>query len=100
MLKGKYLTLVTDKLCYRPDDTSGLNYFFQNGKIYITKNILQTGMNRYLGRTCSAKRLSDAMHDAGILEEDTDARTKKFGSCRHYVINYVLLKQYCEDKQK
>ena len=100
MLNGGILMCIDDIRCYRPNNMEVPSYLLHDGKICITKNILQTGMNRHLGKTCSAKQLSDAMHDAGILEEDMDSRTKKICTHRHYVINYYLLKQYCEGKQE
>ena len=99
MLNGNILTCVRNMHQYQPNDVASLCYLLWNERICITKNILQTGMNRHLGKTCSAKMLSDAMHNAGILEEDTDSRTKKICTHRHYVINYDLLKQYCESKK-
>ena len=104
MLNGGHLECVTSMRPYENaitnDCMNGMSYCFHNNKIYITQNALQTGMARYYGQAYSAKKISDAMHDAGILEEDTDARTKKFAHKRHYVINRELLKQHYERYQQ
>lgn len=48
-----------------------------------------------VGRPVSLKKVSDQLHKEGILDEDSDKRTKKVASRRHYVINIAMLENYC-----
>lgn len=75
------------------------NYCLYNGRFYITKTALQTGLINYLGRAVSMKKVSDAMHDAGVLEEDISSRTKKWQGIRHYVISRAVMELYCHIKE-
>jgi hypothetical protein len=61
--------------------------------LYITKNSLQRAFTKRGGKIVSMKKLSDEFHDAGILVEDIDKRTKKFLAKRHYVINVRTLRE-------
>lgn len=94
--KNKYLVAVSDRNQYIPN---GESFLIDNGHIYIFKIALQQGMIKYLKRTVSWKALSDAMHNAGILEEDLDVRTKKKFGKRHYVISQKALDLYCKTKE-
>lgn len=49
-----------------------------------------------VGRPVSLKKVSDQLHKEGILDEDSDKRTKKVASRRHYVINIAMLENYCK----
>ena len=60
---------------------------------------LQKGLLTYLKRTISMKAVSDALHDAGVLEEDVSCRTKKWNGIRHYVISRRAIELYCQTKE-
>lgn len=78
---------------------SGDNYLLHKGRIYVTKTALQKGLITYLKRTVSMKAVSDALHDAGVLEEDIASRTKKWQGIRHYVISRQAIELYCQAKE-
>lgn len=78
---------------------SGDNYLLYKGRIYVTKTALQKGLITYLKRTVSMKAVSDALHDAGVLEEDIASRTKKWQGIRHYVISRQAIELYCQAKE-
>jgi len=61
---------------------------------------LQMGLMNYLQRAVSMKQVSDALHDAGVIEEEGSARTKKFQGVRHYVISRPAIRFYYETKKK
>ena len=50
----------------------------------------------HIGHPVSLRKVSDELHDAGVLVEDIDKRSKKFMSRRHYVIAVDALDRYCE----
>ena len=93
---NKYLTMESVYGEYKP---SADNFVLHNGKFYITKTALQKGLLTYLKRTVSMKAVSDALHDAGVIEEDCSARTKKFQGTRHYVISRQAIELYCRTKE-
>ena len=74
------------------------NYTLVNGKFYVTRTALQKGLLLYLKRTVSMKQVIDALYDAGVLEKDVDARTKKYCGVRHYVISREAIVLYCRVK--
>lgn len=80
---------------YVPQDD---NFALYNGKFYITSGALQRVLLLHLQRTVSMKAVTDSLHDAGVLEEDKDARTKKFQGKRHYVISRAAMELYCKMK--
>lgn len=90
------MALPNPKKGYKPE---GDEFAFQNGKFYITKTALQKGILTYLNRTVSMRAVSDALHDAGVIEEDISARTKKFHGTRHYVISKQAIETYCQIKK-
>ncbi len=73
-----------------PDGKKAL-YEKYKGLYYINRNALGTVMTSLYGEKVSITGISDALHDAGILVEDTDARTKKIAEKRHYVIDCSVL---------
>ena len=90
-----YLESVTNRMQYVPNDK---NYLIDKGRIYITKLALNYGMIKYYRKAVSMKEISNALHEAGVLEEDSDTRTKKMDGKRHYVICYEALDLYCNLK--
>lgn len=96
MIENEEINLFTKKESYYPDLNSALLY---RNKIYITGIALQALFIKYYKRVIPRKVITGAFHNAGILEEDTDARTKKLGSTRHYVIPISMLKLYVEMKK-
>ena len=68
-----------------------------NGSCFIlTRQALQRCLMSRLGKTISLNEVSDALHDAGILIEDVDKRTRKFHNVRHYFLDILALERYCE----
>lgn len=63
-------------------------------KLYITGNALAASLRKRTGQHVSLKKVSDELHDAGILIEDLDKRSKKFEGRRHYVLDLERLKEY------
>lgn len=94
---SEYLEPVTNRWQYEPNDK---NYLIDKGRIYITKLALNYGMTKYYRKAVSMREISNALHEAGILEEDLDARTKKIDGKRHYVISYEALELYCNLKNE
>lgn len=85
------ITAIIDKTEYCPS----LNcYYIHNNTIYITSAALQNGLVKKYKRIYSIKKVSDALHNAGVLEEDVDSRSKKTGGKRHYCINVEMLELY------
>lgn len=70
--------------------------FLDGNCFYITGNALQTCLMKHIGYPVSLRKVSDDLHDAGVLIEDIDKRAKKFMSRRHYIISVDALKRYCE----
>ncbi len=96
MIENKEIELVTERNLYYPGSDSALVY---NNKIYITGIVLQKVFSGHYKRIIPGKVITDAFHNAGILEEDTDARTKKFNGIRHYVVSIDMLKLYVSNKK-
>ena len=96
MIEINEINLQTDKNLYFPDSNSALIY---NHKIYITGQLLQEVFTRHYKKVISKKLITDAFHNANILYEDTDVKTKKVNGIRHYVISVDLLKLYIEMKK-
>lgn len=68
-----------------------------NGSCFIlTRQALQRCLMSRLGKTISLNEVSDALHDAGILIEDVDKRTRKFHNVRHYFLDILALERYCK----
>lgn len=79
------------------DETTGSQALLEGNFFYITGNALLACMRNHIGYpSIRLHDVSSQLHDAGVLMEDTDKRTKKFLTCRHYVIALDALKQYCE----
>ncbi|HBI61801.1 MAG TPA: hypothetical protein DDY31_11430 [Lachnospiraceae bacterium] len=70
--------------------------FFDGEYFYITRNALQTCLMNHTGYPVSMRKVSDDLHDAGVLIEDIDKRSKKFMNRRHYIISVDILSRYCE----
>lgn len=98
MLSSKNVYLHMEEIYDRYEPT-GKNFSLHNGKFYITRTALQFGLLKYLNRTVSMKKVSDALHDAGVIEEDYNTRTKKFHNVRHYVISRQAIELYCRIKE-
>lgn len=77
-------------------DQTGDHAFLDGNYFYITGNALQTCLMNHIGHPVSLRKVSDELHDAGVLVEDIDKRSKKFMSRRHYVIAVDALDRYCE----
>lgn len=91
--KDKYLKAISDLLQYQTCNANE-SFYVGNGKVCITKMALQNGMMKFYQRSISVKEIVDALHNAGILEEDSNTRTKKFNGTRHYVISLEMLDNY------
>lgn len=77
-------------------DQTGNQAFLDDNYFYITGNALQACLMNHIGYPVSLRKVSDELHDAGVLVEDIDKRSKKFMSRRHYVIAVDALDRYCE----
>lgn len=93
----QYVKIFTVRDMYCPSNETCL---LDNGKIFIRGDALVKGMYEYYKRTVSLKKVTDALKQAGILEEDTDARTKKFMGRRHYVLSVTMMKNYVKWRQE
>ncbi|GEM_PF-3255671 len=62
---------------------------------YVTSNNLADILRKRIGHAVSVKKVSEELHDYGVLIEDTDKRSVKFRSRRHYLIDYQSLKNAC-----
>lgn len=97
MLEKEQIELESDRDSYSFDYGKAL---VCDRKIYITQEVLQRALlNRYK-RVVPVRLVTNALHNAGILDEDKDARTKKFINKRHYVVSTDMLEYYCEVKEK
>ena len=67
----------------------------KDGCFNIKGDDLINVLMKRVGRPVSLKKVSDQLHKEGILDEDSDKRTKKVASRRHYVINIAMLENYC-----
>ena len=67
----------------------------KDGCFNIKGDVLISVLMKRVGRPVSLKKVSDQLHKEGILDEDSDKRTKKVASRRHYVINIAMLENYC-----
>lgn len=67
----------------------------KDGCFNIKGDDLVNVLMKRVGRPVSLKKVSDQLHKEGILDEDSDKRTKKVASRRHYVINIAMLENYC-----
>ena len=68
----------------------------KDGCFNIKGEYLINVLMKRVGRPVSLKKVSDQLHKEGILDEDSDKRTKKVASRRHYVINIAMLENYCK----
>ena len=68
----------------------------KDGCFNIKGDVLISVLMKRVGRPVSLKKVSDQLHKEGILDEDSDKRTKKVASRRHYVINIAMLENYCK----
>lgn len=48
-----------------------------------------------MGHAVSVRKVSEELHDFGVLIEDKDKRSVKFRQRRHYLIDYMALKNVC-----
>lgn len=86
-----YIKMETTRGLYQVNDKNCLYY---ENKVYITRNALVRGMSEYYQAIAPIKKIVDALHEAGILEEDNDSRTKKIFNKRHYVLSTEMIKRY------
>lgn len=93
MLKSNdtYIKMENTRGFYQANDE---NCLYDGRKVYITRNALVRGMSEYYQAIAPIKKIVDALHEAGILEEDNDSRTKKFLNKRHYVLSVEMMKRY------
>lgn len=96
IIENEEINLKTEKNLYYPGLDSALVY---NNRIYITGMALQKAFSNHYKRVILQRVITNALHNAGILEEETDARTRKFGGIRHYVISIDMLKLYIENNK-
>ena len=95
MIEKEEIAIETNIDLYSADSGTALMY---KDKIYI-REVLQEALFKRYEHVVAQKKVIDALHGAGILEEDRDARTKKIKDKRHYVVPAGLLQQYCEKKE-
>lgn len=62
---------------------------------YITSNNLADILRKRMGHAVSVRKVSEELHDFGVLIEDKDKRSVKFRQRRHYLIDYMALKNVC-----
>lgn len=62
----------------------------------LTRQALQKCLMSRLGKPVSMKKVSDELHDAGVLIEDVDKRTRKYHNVRHYFLDIKALERYCK----
>lgn len=93
MLKDedKYIKVESSRALYQASDERCL---YCDDKIYITRNALARGMSEYYQKIVPLKKIIDALHEADILDEDNDSRTKKFLNKRHYVLSVKMMERY------
>lgn len=95
--KDEFVKKETSRIKYEPSDAV---YLFNEGKWYITGGALKIAMSKYYKQNISLKKVVDALHEADVLDEDVDARSKKIKNKRHYVINIHMMEEYikwCEE---
>lgn len=93
---NRYLEVVTNKIMYCPNNA---NFYMHENKSYVTRTALVNGMNKYYKHAVSWKKIVDALHEAGVLDEDDKVRTKKFVDKRHYVILMDMIEDYLKFQQ-
>ena len=76
------------------------NVLILNKKLYIKRSTLQLYITKKLNYSVSIKKYIDKLNDAGVLEKDSDKRSKKYHGYRHYVIDINHLKTICELEEK
>ena len=86
--KDKYVHVCTSTDEYLPSSNTCL---MENDYFFITSTALASALTKYLNKTVSMKKVAISLRDAGLLDTDTDALTKKKLGHRHYKINYTLL---------
>lgn len=91
--KDKYLKAISFITQYQ-NCNDNESFYVSAGKVCITRSALQNGMMKFYRRAISVKEIVDALHNAGILEEDSNTRTKKFNGLRHYIISLEMLENY------
>lgn len=97
--KNKYLKMEGNRDEYNPD---GRNFLVWKGKFYITSDALQYGMQIYMNRTVSLKKISRTLCDAGVLETDAgSANSKRCGlKVRHYIISRSAIELFCRETEQ
>lgn len=96
ILKGTpYITVYGDQLKYSNSKNSCLIW---REKIYITSESLKEAFFRRYNKYVSPKLVIDALHQAGLLEEEpgSKGRQKNFGGRKHYVISLRYLISYLD----
>lgn len=90
----KYVKIISNAAKYI---CSAGTCLWEGDYICIMPDTLKHGLINYLGRPVNMKKVSEALNDAGVLDRDLDARTKKIKGHRHYVIPYELLEKLYKD---
>ena len=96
--EGKYINMITQRELYNAKDEDSCLVW--DGKVYITGDALRNAVWKYYQRTIRIRDVVSALHDVGVLEEDRDARTKKYKGVRHYVVSYRALLLYYSTKAR
>lgn len=78
------------------EDEPGSAYLDPSKKVcYVTSNNLADILRKRMGHVVSIRKVSEELHDLGVLIEDKDKRSVKFRKKRHYLIDYTALKNVC-----
>lgn len=87
------IKFITDASKYHDTGNDQALYDKVENRLLITSNALQTALMKRLKVPVSIKKVSDELHDSGILIEDLDKRSIKYRSRRHYSIDVDMLKR-------
>lgn len=76
-------------------EDSGDQALIFDGCFWLTSQALQKCLMSRLGKPVSLKKVSNDLHDYGILIEDTDSRQRKYQGKRHYCLDIRAMERYC-----
>ena len=92
--KCKDINIVLTKVQY--SEKTGEQALNDGNCFILTRQALQKCLMSRLGKPVSMKKVSDDLHDAGVLLEDVDRRTRKYHNVRHYFLDIKTLERYCK----
>ena len=82
---------------YKPE--SPQNAYTDGVTIKITTLALEYFLTEKLGCSVAIKKVTETLHNAGVVEESADSRTKRFKGHRHLIINIVALKRHVKGSE-